>query len=583
MNAESSLRASRRSLLACVGVVILILPFESVIAENTPRTWTDSTGQFSVRATLLGMENGRVTLLRTTGEAFRVPLLRLSTADRRYATLEARRTIAADHSPEAKTPQHRSGPPTVNINSREFSGLIPTAVGVARSMNHPVRKDDRPGPTDRLEYQPLLQHFLEAELSSRLARDTPQLDLFRSDEDARRLIACLDEQSQPGEDRRTRSGRLKRVPKRHVLIRRNLVNRPELSGLPMLNGAECRLSMDECKSLRKVSSKFDAERSQLNLHHPIVVNASLNLAPQSRHLVFSEREQQRLDERNREYVSIIRRQREWYDERAVPALVQILQPEARELRRELIEILGRIDSPRASIALAKRAVFDLSAENRAAATEALGTRPAAEYRKVFIDTFRFPWPPAAQHAAEALIRLDDQAARDDLTVLLDEPNPLAPYHTADGKFAVRELVRINHLRNCLLCHAGSTDETHLVRGQIPYPDRRLPRQYGGSRSRSSGSFVRADITYLRQDFSVSHPVADHQPWPYIQRFDYLVRTRSLSPEEAAQHRHQISTTPNPHRDAVLFALRMLSDKENVSPHEMLADQSRDQPFLKDNR
>ncbi len=41
-----------------------------------------------------------------------------------------------------------------------------------------------------------------------------------------------------------------------------------------------------------------------------------------------------------------------------------------------------------------------------------------------------------------------------LEKLLDEPAPDAPFKQG-GKWLKRELVRVNHLRNCLLCHASS--------------------------------------------------------------------------------------------------------------------------------
>ena len=39
---------------------------------------------------------------------------------------------------------------------------------------------------------------------------------------------------------------------------------------------------------------------------------------------------------------------------------------------------------------------------------------------------------------------------------------------------VREIVRVNHLGNCILCHAPSTDRADLVRGAVPTPGQALP-------------------------------------------------------------------------------------------------------------
>ncbi len=89
----------------------------------------------------------------------------------------------------------------------------------------------------------------------------------------------------------------------------------------------------------------------------------------------------------------------------------------------------------------------------------------------------------------------------------------------------RELVRFNHLRNCLLCHAPSHSQTDLVRGLIPTPGVPIPVEYY---HRSHGDFVRADVVYLKQDFSVMHHVEDAHPWPAMQRFDYVVRVREVA-------------------------------------------------------
>ena len=41
---------------------------------------------------------------------------------------------------------------------------------------------------------------------------------------------------------------------------------------------------------------------------------------------------------------------------------------------------------------------------------------------------------------------------------------------------VQELVRVNHLANCLLCHAPSFQRGDLVRGAVPTPGLPLPAQ-----------------------------------------------------------------------------------------------------------
>jgi hypothetical protein len=73
---------------------------------------------------------------------------------------------------------------------------------------------------------------------------------------------------------------------------------------------------------------------------------------------------------------------------------------------------------------------------------------------------------------------------------------------------------------------------------------------------ATGDFVRADVTYLRQDFSALQPVEEPGAWPKVQRFDYLLRSRPLTPEEAAAIAPAAASYPQ--RDAVLYALRRLA-------------------------
>jgi hypothetical protein len=75
----------------------------------------------------------------------------------------------------------------------------------------------------------------------------------------------------------------------------------------------------------------------------------------------------------------------------------------------------------------------------------------------------------------------------------------------------------------------------------------------------SGLFVRADVTFLRQDFSVVQPVTNPLKWPGQQRFDYLVRTRTATPAELkllkGLEKDGKLTGAFPQREAMLFALR----------------------------
>ncbi len=126
-----------------------------------------------------------------------------------------------------------------------------------------------------------------------------------------------------------------------------------------------------------------------------------------------------------------------------------------------------------------------------------------------------------------------------------------------GIKSVREIVRVNHLKNCLLCHAPSTSRRDLVRAPVPSPNQPLPRVYYAS---SRGALVRADVTYLKQDFAVRHPVQNHGKWPAMQRFDYFVRERPSDKHESAAWAKR-NPAASPYRKAALFALRKLTGKD----------------------
>jgi HEAT repeat protein len=129
---------------------------------------------------------------------------------------------------------------------------------------------------------------------------------------------------------------------------------------------------------------------------------------------------------------------------------------------------------------------------------------------------------------------------------------------------VQELVRINHLGNCALCHEPSRDSRDLVRGAVPTPGQRLPAPVTTPAGYDRGdAFVRADITYLRQDFSVMQPVREPGPWPAYQRYDYLVCRRPATPEEQDLATRE-EPRPCPQREAALFALRALTGQDGGS-------------------
>lgn len=272
---------------------------------------------------------------------------------------------------------------------------------------------------------------------------------------------------------------------------------------------------------------------------------------------------------------------EWTRPQAVPTLVQLLQTEHTELRLLLVEVLAGIEGKEAGAALAQRALFDLSADVRGQAVRTLARRPADEYWQPIAAGLRYPWPAAADHAAEAIVALKLTAHLPDLVRLLNEPDPRLAYPGEKKGHRIDEVVRLSHLTNCMLCHAPSLSQSDLSRGRVPIPGEAPPPLYYRNRT---GTFVRASTTFLRQDFSVVQMVSSPGKWPADQRFDYILRTRDATAAEvrtAAASKWAPRTdltdtdfggaikpkTPadakpkaevQPYREAVLFALRQLT-------------------------
>ncbi|MFQ3593305.1 MAG: HEAT repeat domain-containing protein [Gemmataceae bacterium] len=253
--------------------------------------------------------------------------------------------------------------------------------------------------------------------------------------------------------------------------------------------------------------------------------------------------------------------KQWLASESVPVLVQMLMAENTQRRKILIEALSRIPSPRATVALAQRACFDLDPERRLQAVQALAKRPSEEYLGVLMAALRYPWQPITLHAAEALAALQRKEVIPGLLQMLDHPDPAAPYKKPGRKgLWVREMVRINHFRGCLLCHPPSFHRDDLVRGNVPTTDTALPS--GPQYYAPQALLVTARVTYLRQDFSLPQIVSDPGKWPEQQRFDFLTRERPVTPEEKQRVLEGQLTRSN--EPAIIHALRFLT-KEDAGP------------------
>jgi hypothetical protein len=320
----------------------------------------------------------------------------------------------------------------------------------------------------------------------------------------------------------------------------NRANRPEMAALPWLDGPTNELTKEKADDLRALAIKI--------------------------HLVL-DRSARRNAQPDPAVLRTLLTGKGWTEPRALPALTQILQTENAEVRLVLVEVIGKIRGEEASIALAKRALFDLSPTVREKAVRALAGRPDPEYTPILISGLRYPWPAAADHAAEALAALKRTDLVPELVNLLKEPDPTLPVKTESG-YSVKEFVRINHLCNCLLCHAPALARADRIRGRVVLTSEEPP---ASAYEEKPGTFVRADLTYLRPDFSVVQPVANPGHWPSNQRYDYLLRTRQLNKQEqtAFQKAEKDGTLPKsyPQQASVLFGLRELTGKDYGSTYE----------------
>jgi mono/diheme cytochrome c family protein len=255
----------------------------------------------------------------------------------------------------------------------------------------------------------------------------------------------------------------------------------------------------------------------------------------------------------------------------VAALMQVLAPEPPALRLGLVKYLAAVSHAEATRALARLAVFSEEDDVRLAAVEAIKVRRERDYTDVLLGSLRYPWPAVAKRGADALARLERTDLVPQLVELLDQPDPRAPVAREAGGRRVheaRELVRVNHHRNCLLCHApgnsaGVSPET--LTAAVPVPSEPLPATPDGYQVSSPDLSVRIDVTYLRPDFSALQPVTDAHPWPEMQRYDFLVRTRALTEDEAAALRETLASgdpgRPSPYHRAALAALRELTGRD----------------------
>jgi hypothetical protein len=336
--------------------------------------------------------------------------------------------------------------------------------------------------------------------------------------------------------------------------------RPDLAGLPFRMGLEAVLVREKAQAMNSLSKQLRASVQSC-------IPSADDPRPNTDELFSTLISEKKGNFRNRD-------KQQWNRAEAVPCVVQMLQAENQEVRRMSCELLRKLDAREATEALTKWAVFDTDAGNRAAAVDALRQRNRKEVSELLARHLQYPWPQAVEHACEALVALNGQEAIPELARIYGQKDPDAPFRVElPGKnsgYFRQEVVRVNHPRNCIMCHSPSFNEADLVRGAAPNPDFPLPppatvpSYYNGG-----GQFVAAEVTYLQQDFSLVQPVVNPGNWPAHQRYDYFVAIR---PNEGA-----VDDTPNPkgrYQRAIRFALKELSghDPDDNESEEWLNEQ-----------
>lgn len=344
-----------------------------------------------------------------------------------------------------------------------------------------------------------------------------------------------------------------------AFVRQLIAERSDLAGLSFLLGKDCQLSSEEAGRLQQAAAMIRAAQSK---RLP---------SPESKHW-----QSDGIDPVAESFWMLINQhtsKTSWKKGELVSAFEQILTTENRSFRLPLVQNIASIKTEKGLRFLARRALFDTDEDVRAAAIKGLADRPSGEFVPLLLDGLRYPWASVVNNAAEAVVALRLTGIVPQLAAMLGDGEPGRPFQVVDSegksKTVIHELVRINHHRNCLLCHApanGIVAEIRAGRARapllalVPLPENTLPSMstpvyYS---TRPGDIVVRADITYLRQDFSLMQPVANPGNWPKMQRFDFFVRTRELTEEEAKRFPQPDATKPSEYKQTIAWALSELT-------------------------
>lgn len=348
-------------------------------------------------------------------------------------------------------------------------------------------------------------------------------------------------------------------------------HRSDLAGLPFAMGDSCRIHGEYSKQL---THAVNLVRRSMTISGPNINPGSVIDVPgePSPAAAFWERYRVNCQEEEAGVHRIDHERLELMTRARIAAVMQVLAPEAPSVRLGLVRYLASVSHREATRALARLALFSQEEEVRRAALQGLKVRRERDYTDIVQAGLRYPWPAVAGRAADAIVKLERTDLIPDLIDVLDKPDPRAPVVKSTGTktvYVAHELVRVNHHRSCLLCHApGNSDEVpqETLTAGVPLSSEPLGTLAGAyGKRRIPDLAVRIDVTYLRQDFSLMLPVADAHPWPVMQRYDFVVRSRELTEEEVGVFREQLGTSeasrPSPYQRAVVAALRTITGRD----------------------
>ena len=356
-----------------------------------------------------------------------------------------------------------------------------------------------------------------------------------------------------------------------------LESRPDLAGMPFVMGDDCRSGGDRVKCFTQavgvVRQALGGNQGQAVMPAAQGFSPPVNTAVQpfwQQYASLCEQEDASRSRPSKELVEHVTLAR-------IAALTQMLATESADVRLGLVKYLRSVPHAEATKALARVAIFSAEEDVRDAAVTALKVRREKDYTDILVKGLRYPWPAVAKRAAEAVAKLERADLIPELLAVLESVDPRAPkVREVKGREVevVREVVKLNHHRNCMMCHAPAASgpsNPNVILAEVAVQGQPLSGGAQGYRQSTPELMIRLDVTYLRQDFSVLLPVAEPHTWPEMQRFDFFVRERQLSADQAAAYRAKLTPKEegvlSPYHKAALAALRYMTGKDTAPTAE----------------